>query len=420
MPARTEVSPLSVSAESTEERLPRVIIKSRRAQPFFYRHPWVFAGAVKRVEGNPSAGDVVDLYSGEGKFIARGLYNPNSNIRVRLYTWDSADQLDADFWRARIDIAIALRESIAGSNGKTASAHSAERLIYSEGDELSGLVVDRYGDWLLVQFTSLALYERREIILSHLRERLNPQGIWLRTEKGIREAEGLEIVDGSLDGTSPPRSLVIEEHGLKFQVDVVEGQKTGTFLDQRDNRVAAAKYMTGRNVLDVFCYTGGFGIAAIKHGGAQHVTAVDVSEKALATAAVNAELNGIADRITFEKSIAFDYLESAQENDCKFDAVILDPPKMTRNRAGIDKALKGYHSLNRLAVERLIPGGILVTNSCSGLVDRDEFAGMLVDVALRSGRTLQILESRGQSPDHPISAFCPETAYLKCFICRVV
>ncbi|WP_166820136.1 class I SAM-dependent rRNA methyltransferase [Thalassoroseus pseudoceratinae] len=410
---------MTVPTESAE-RLPRVIIKSRRAQPFFYRHPWVFAGAVKRMEGTPSAGDAVDLYSGEGKFIARGLYNPHSNIRVRLYTWDSNVTLDADFWRSRIDTALALRESIQASNPPADRNESAERLIYSEGDELSGLVVDRYGRWLMVQFTSLAMYERREIILNHLRERLNPQGIWLRTEKGIRDAEGLEVADGSLDGNAPPRPITIDEHGLKFQVDVVEGQKTGTFLDQRDNRIAAAKYMSGRRVLDVFCYTGGFGIAALRHGNAQHVTAVDVSEGALQIAAANAELNGVSDQIEFEKSIAFDFLESAQANDRTFDAVVLDPPKMTRNRSGIDKALKGYHSLNRLAVERLTPGGILVTNSCSGLVNRDEFAGMLVDVALRAGRTLQILESRGQSPDHPISVFCPETAYLKCFICRVV
>ncbi len=409
---------MSVPPESAE-RLPRVIIKSRRAQPFFYRHPWVFAGAVKRIEGNASAGDVVDLYSGEGKFIARGLYNPNSNIRVRLYSWDADIDLDENFWQSRIDSALELRRSIFGGSAPDPN-QSAQRLIYSEGDELSGLIVDRYGRWLMVQFTSLALYERRELILNHLRERLNPQGIWLRTEKGIRESEGLEVADGSLDGNAPPRPLTIDEHGLKFQVDVVEGQKTGTFLDQRDNRIAAAKYMDGRRVLDVFCYTGGFGIAALRHGNAKHVTAVDVSENALQTAAANAELNGVSDRIEFEKSIAFDFLESAQANDRKFDAVILDPPKMTRNRAGIDKALKGYHSLNRLAVERLTPGGILVTNSCSGLVDRDEFGGMLVDVALRSGRSMQILESRGQAPDHPISAFCPETAYLKCFICRVV
>jgi 23S rRNA (cytosine1962-C5)-methyltransferase len=394
---------------------PRVLVKSRRAQPFFHRHPWVFAGAVQRVEGGPAAGDVVDLYSGEGRFIARGLYNPNSNIRVRLFTWDQQTQLDENFWTERIDAALSLRQQLFPQP----AAETACRLIYSEGDGLSGLTVDRFGEWLAAQFTSLAMWQRRETILGILKDRLHPRGIWLRTEKGIRESEGLEVADGLLEGEEPPRPLFITENGVRFGVDVVEGQKTGFFADQRDNHAAAARYVSGHRVLDLFCYSGGFGVTALKLGGAREVIAVDVSERALQLAAANAELNGVAERMHCERAVAFDFLEAAQDGR-KFDTVILDPPKMTRHRAGVDKALKGYHSLNRLAVDILELGGILVTCSCSGLVARDEFAGMLADVALRSGRTIQILESRGQAPDHPIAVHCPETAYLKCFICRVV
>ena len=395
---------------------PKVILKPKRALPFFSRHPWVFSGAIKRIEGSPEPGDVVDLAASDGAFIAKGLYNPHSNIKVRLYAWDEAAEFDEAFWSRRLDSALALRRQLFPN----ADRETAYRAVYSEADGLSGLIVDRYGEYLLVQFTSLAMWLRRDLLIGLLEEKCQPKGIWLRTEKGIRESENLEQADGLLTGDEPPRPLIIREHGIEFGVDVVTGQKTGTFLDQRENRAAAARYLAGHRVLDLFCYTGGFGITAIELGGAASVLAADVSESALETARANAERNGVIAKMQFEKSEAYDLLEKLAGQGERFDSVILDPPKMTRHRAGVTKALRGYHSLNRLAVELLSPGGILVTCSCSGLVGRDEFTQMLADVSLRSDRAIQFLEFRGQAADHPVSANCPETNYLKCVICRVV
>jgi len=400
----------------TASQLPRLVLKPRRAGPFFNRHPWVFAGAIDRVEGDPVAGDVVDVISNTGNFVARGLYNPVSRIRARLYSWNEEQPLDDDFWRSRIEQAVALRQRLFHGG----PAERACRMVFSEADGLSGMTADRYGDYLLLQWTSFALAQRQAVILEALKSTLNPKGIWLRTEKGIGEMEGLEIRDGLLDGEAPPRPILIEENGLQFSVDVVEGQKTGYFFDQRDNRRAAAAYAHNASVLDMFCYSGGFGIAAAALGGAREVLCVDSSQSALNLATSNAERNGVSDRMRFENSNAYRKLEELQQQGTKFDLVILDPPKMARNQNGVEKAVRGYFSLNRLAVDLLPPGGILVTCSCSGLVGRGEFEDMLRQVGMQSKRGLQILEARIQSPDHPVSPYCDESLYLKCYICRVL
>ena len=391
-----------------------VVLKPKRALPFFSRHPWVYAGAIGPGP-EPPVGAVVDVRSDTGKFIARGLYNAESRIRIRLYSWDANVPLDGQFWKARISEAIELRQRLFRG---TPTEHAC-RLICSEGDGLSGLTVDRYGDYLIVQWTSQALAVRQEEILDLLTEQLQPQGIWLRTEKGIGEVEGLAIRDGLLRGTAPPESLLIEENGATFEVDLKEGQKTGFYFDHRDNRAAAARYMRDANVLDLFCYTGSFGLVALKHG-AKSVTAVDASETALAIGRKNAERNGCSDRITWECANIFRKLEELQAAKQQFDAVILDPPKMARNAGGLDKAMRGYFSLNRMAIDLLPPGGILVTSSCSGLVTREAFEQTLTQVGLNAGRRMQILESRGPAPDHPVSIYCPENNYLKCVICRVI
>lgn len=403
------------SARESPTVLPKVVVKSRKAQPFFHRHPWVFAGAVADTDGDPVPGDEVALVTQDGEFIARGLFNPHSNIRVRLYSWDADEPLDESFWARRLDAAIALRRQLFPD----ATSESACRLVYSESDGLSGLIVDRYGDWLLLQLTSLALSTRRDLLVRLLGEKLHPAGIWLRTEKGIRESEGLELADGLATGRTPPRPMFINENGLHFGVDVVEGQKTGFFLDQRDNRSAVAKYVRGHQILDVFCYGGAFGLTALVRGEAREVVGIDVSEPALALARANAELNGVAAHTRYERAKAFEALEQLAAAGKQFDTVILDPPKMTRHRAGLPQALRGYHSLNELAVRVLRPGGLLVTCSCSGLVGRAEFEAMLADVATRTGRPIQILEARGASPDHPVSVHCLENNYLKCYIGRV-
>ena len=396
--------------------LPRVVLRPRKAQPFFYRHPWVFESAVARIEGNVDVGAEALLVSDRGDLIGRGLLNPVSKIRLRLYTWNPEQVLSTEFFQQRIDRALSGREYLDWSSDRD----SAMRLVASEGDGLSGLTVDRFGEWLVVQLTSAALAVHRQELLDHLQNRLRPRGIILRTEKGIGQSEGLELCDGLIAGEAPPEQLVISENGLQFGVNLLTGQKTGFFLDQRDNRAAAARYLRDRKVLDLFCYSGGFGLAALKHGPAASVVGIDVSQAAIGLAEENAKRNNLADRVHYETKAAFVALEERIQASEQFDAVILDPPKMARTRNSIDQALKGYFSLNRLAVDLLPPGGILVTCSCSGLVSRHDFSQMLASVAMRAGRDIQILEARGAAPDHPTVVSCPESDYLQCFICRVL
>lgn len=396
--------------------LPQVVVRPRRAQPFFGRHPWVFAGAVDRTVGNPAPGAEVALVTHTGEFIARGLFNPHSGIRVRLYSWSVETPLDEAFWQSRLEQAIELRRDRLGWWGPETGC----RVVFSESDGLSGLVVDRYGDWLLVQITSLALFERRGLLLSLLQELLQPRGIWLRTEKGIREAEGLEAADQLLAGEAPPRPLFLQEHGLTFAVDVVEGQKTGFYLDQRENRGAFGAYLPPGRMLDVCCFSGGFALQGARRPQVTEVIAVDVSAPTLEIAARNAERNGLADRVQFRKGDAFKTLESLRGAGERFSTIVLDPPKMARHAAGLDEALRGYHGLNRMALDLLEPGGLLVTCSCTGHVTRPLFEEMLANAATSAGRHVEVLESRSAAADHPVSVHCPETAYLKCFFCRVL
>ncbi|HEV3120461.1 MAG TPA: class I SAM-dependent rRNA methyltransferase [Isosphaeraceae bacterium] len=391
----------------------RVILKPRKSRPFFARHPWVFAGSVGRIEGEPETGDEVDVVSHEGNLIARGLYNPRSAIRVRLYRWPSGP-LDAAFWNERLEEALRLRTEVLCLPAEQAAA----RLVFSEADGLSGVTVDRYDRWLVAQFTSLALYLKRDLLLPRLIELTGAEGLLLRTERGMAEQEGLLLEDGPALGSVPSEPIEIIENDLRFQVDLHTGQKTGFYLDQRDNRRAAALYARGRRVLDLFCYTGGFSLNALKHGGAASVLGFDASSGAIALAKRNAERNGLS-KATFEANDVFEALEDLRSEGERFGAVICDPPKFARQQKAVEDALKAYLRLNRAAIELLEPDGILVTCSCSSHVDRTLFASLLAQVAELSGRAIQILEQRGQAPDHPVAATCLETEYLKCFICRV-
>lgn len=398
----------------TSDLTPAVVLRKKRAQPFLNRHPWVFAGAVHHVEGEPADGDAVAVRSDDGQFIAWGLFNSQSNIRVRLYSWSPEQPVDETLLRRRLHAAVSLREQRIDTR-----ENSAYRLVFSEADGLSGLTVDRYEDWLLVQLTSLALGRRRDVLFDLLEERCQPRGIWLRTEKGIRQLEGLDQADGPVRGAVPEQPLAIRENGLTFLVDVATGQKTGTFLDQRDNRRAAARYVRDQRVLDVFSYAGGFGVTAAALGSAASVVCVDRSETALNLARRNAEANDVADRIEFVPSDAFRYLENAVDAGQTFDTVILDPPRMARQHKGVSNALRGYRSLNELAARLVRPDGVLVTCSCTGHVSRDQFQSILSRVSTSLNRPVQILETRGHAPDHPVSPNCPENEYLKCLICRV-
>ena len=391
----------------------QAILKPRKARPFYGRHPWVLDSAIERIEGNPADGDIVDLLSDKGKFIARGIFNSRSRIRVRLYTWNAAEPLDDALWRRRLEAAVQFRRQIGYDDPQ-----GAARVVFSEGDALSGLVVDRYADYLAVQVTAQAMAVRLPSIVAMLVELLQPKGIMIRTERGVSRAEGIDLRDGPYWGQTPDGPLLIVEHGLTYEVDLAEGQKTGFYVDQRENRAAAARYFRDRRVLDVFCYSGGFSMAASRLGGAREVLGIDTSQRAVALAEANARRNGL-ENVRFQSGDAFQTLESLAASGERFGGVVLDPPKFARSRGAVNEALRAYHWLNRLGVGLLEPGGFLATCSCSGHVTREDFLYMLVGVAQQTGREIQLLEQRGAAPDHPVNAACLESEYLKCFICRV-
>jgi 23S rRNA (cytosine1962-C5)-methyltransferase len=391
----------------------KVHLKPRKAQPFYARHPWVLDSAIDRLEGEAADGSEVDLVNERGQWVARGLYNSHSRIRVRLYSWQAEEPLGEAFWRARIESAVRLRSAIGYNDPR-----GAARLVFSEADGLSGLIVDRFGSHLVVQPTALAMGQRMVLLAKILSETLHPAGIVVRVDEGTLRREGLELEAGVYSGKPPDDVLFIEEHGVRYGVQLLQGQKTGFYLDQRENRLAAAKYMAGRHVLDMCCYTGGFSLTAAVVGKAAEVLGVDTSEHAVTMARANAQLNGLSN-VHFEQGDLFQWLEERVATGQRFGAVVLDPPKFARGKAGIEAALRAYHRINQLAVELLEPEGVLVTCSCSGNVSSDDFASMLFGVAQKTRRDIQIVERRGAAPDHPTSVLCPETEYLKCFICRV-
>lgn len=391
-----------------------VVLRPRKARPFYARHPWVLDSAIARVEGEAADGDVVDLVGDDRRFIARGIINRHSRIRVRLYTWDAEEPLDEAFFRRRLSHALRLRTHI-GYDDPTGAA----RLVFSEADGLSGLIVDRFAGHVVMQITALAMAARVEMLAQAIDEMAQPHSIALRIDAETAKNEGLRLEPGVLRGELPENPIAVLEHGIAYEVDPLAGQKTGFYLDQRENRAAAARYLRDRRVLDLFCYTGGFALTASKLGAAKEVLAIDGSQRAIERGTRQAAAAGITN-VTFQQEDAFAALDRLRAEGAKFDAVILDPPKFARNRQTVNDALRAYHRINRVAVDLLEPEGILVTCSCSGSVLREDFQQMLAGVAEKSGRTIQILENRGASPDHPLSPNCPENEYLKCFICRVV
>jgi 23S rRNA (cytosine1962-C5)-methyltransferase len=394
-------------------KLARVFLRPRRARPFFARHPWVFDSSIERVAGQPEPGDAVEVVTSEGQFVATGLYNPTSTIRVRLYRWGDGP-LDEAFWSKSLTRAERLRTAILGLGVDP----SAYRLVSSEGDGLSGLTVDRYDRWLVAQFSSLALYARRELIVRLLIELTGVEGIIARTERGIAQKEGLKAGEQKTIGSIPGEPVEIVENGLTYRVDLRSGQKTGFFLDQRVNRREIAGYCRGKRVLDLFCFSGGFSLNAAR-AGAVRALGVDSSAPAIELARQHAILNRI-DTAEFQNGDVLEVLERLRSDGKKFDVVICDPPKYAKQAKDVEHALKGYLRLNMAALDVLEPDGILVTCSCSGLIGRELFADLIGTVAEQSARPIQILDQRGQAPDHPVSASCLETEYLKCLICRVL
>jgi len=390
-------------------------------KPVRQRHPWIFSGAIARVEGHPDPGGVVEVFDAQGAWLARGYFNDRSQIVVRLLTWDREQAVDAGFWRCRLAAAIAARSSLRSPlGGQTPPERTtAYRLAHAESDGLPGLIVDRYGDWLAVQFLTLGVEARRDMLLQNLVELLSPRGIVDRSDVAVRRQEGLSLRSGLARGEMPPPDLEIIEHGLSFPVGIAGGQKTGFYLDQRDNRRVVKAHAGGRRVLNAFSFTGAFGIYALA-GGASHVTNVDASYEALKGAEAAMRLNGFDPDLQSEgiAGDVFQVLRAFRDEGRKFDLVILDPPKFAKGKSDLPAATRGYKDINLLGFKLLAPGGLLATFSCSGSVTPDLFQKVIFGASLDAGRDAQILAKLGHGPDHPILLSFPEGEYLKGLLCR--
>ena len=403
--------PMSQSAN-----LPTIHLKHGKDKPVRQRHPWIFSGAIARVEGQPAAGDLVDVVDVRGRWLARGYYNARSQIVVRLLTWDQDETVDADFWRGRLSQAVQARASLAAD-----AATDAYRLVYAESDGVPGLIVDCYGDWLVVQFLTLGVEARREMLLKLLAEVATPRGIVDRSDAVVRRQEGLPLRSGPAWGEPPPADLVICEHGHRFPVDLLGGQKTGFYLDQRENRRIVGSHAAGRRVLNAFSFTGAFGVYALA-GGATHVTNLDSSYEALAGAEAALRLNGFDPDVQAEAIAGdvFDVLRAFLAEGRQFDLVILDPPKFASRKADLAGAARGYKDINLLGLKLLAPGGMVATFSCSGLVTPDLFQKIVFGASVDAGRDAQIVARLGQAADHPILLSFPEAEYLKGLLCRAM
>jgi 23S rRNA (cytosine1962-C5)-methyltransferase len=400
-----------------EQSTATVKLKKGREKPVRNRHPWIFSGAISTiVGGSAEPGDIVEIVDSKNNWLAKGYYNPKSQIVVRILTWQKDESIDAEFWNHRIRQALDSREILGFEPATT-----AYRLINAESDDLPGLVVDRYDDFLVVQFLTLGMDVRRKLLIDALVACIEPAGIVERSDVKVRKREGLSLVSEIRYGEAPPSELIIAENDLIFGVDLFKGQKTGLYLDQRDNRktVGDGIFVNAREVLNVFSYTGGFSLYAA-HNGAAEITNIDVSTDAIQGARRNMELNAF-DRPNDEYEIgnAFEILRRYRDSGRKFDLVILDPPKFAHQRSDVNAACRGYKDLNWLSLRILRPGGILATFSCSGLVSADLFQKVVFGAAVDAHRQVQILKHLGHAPDHPVSITFPESAYLKGLLCRV-
>lgn len=391
-----------------------VFLNKRNTQNFSGFHPWVLDRSIIEPTSPPKPGETVDLLSANGAWIGRGVYNPNSRIRIRLYQWRKEQFFDQSWLDEQLTNAVTMRRRWMERH----TALDAVRWVNSEGDQLSGLIVDQFGEFIAIHITALAMLQWEASIVEWFRANLAPKGIFVKVDQSTASAEGIEAKEDLAFGVTPEVPVIIHEGQTKVSVDLGIGQKTGYYLDQRANRQRAAGWMGPGPMLDVCCYLGGFSLAAAAIAKPSRITAVDTSAKVIEQAQRNAELNQVT--VDFVQADCFDFLTKLQQENSSYETVVLDPPKMASNRSQIQSALRAYHRLNLSAVNLLQPGGILVTCSCSGRISRDDFRGMLASVAQRSRRSIQIVEALGADFDHPIAVQCPETEYLKCFICRVI
>ena len=387
----------------------RAVLHPGKEKRVFSGHPWVFRSDIARVEGEFLPGDIVDIVSSKGRFLARGYYNPNSQIALRIMTYKEDEPVNRDLIFRRIHDAVEYR--------KTFADLKSCRLVFAESDRLPALIVDAFGDVLVLQCLALGMERFKKDVVDALVEEVHPKGIWERNDVPVRKLEGLEMSTGLLYGDVPDRVLMTE-NGVQFLVDVKEGQKTGFFLDQKENRAAIAPFVKNKSVLDCFTHTGSFALHAGKYG-AKEVTGVDISEFACDFATENAKLNGLDDRVHFISANAFDLLSEQSRHGKKYDVIILDPPAFTKTKSAVDSAMRGYKEINLRAMKMIEPGGYLVTCSCSQHVLPEMFREMVLDAAKDAKVLLRLVEFRTQGKDHPILPYARETQYLKCGIYQV-
>jgi len=383
-----------------------LVLKKGREKSLKRRHPWIFSGALEK--GGGKAGETVEVRDAAGKVLALAAYSPKSQIRARVWTFNPKEEIDAAFFRSRTEKALALREAL-----PAAKHANALRLVHGESDGLPGLVVDRYADVLVAQFLAAGVERWRDTILDSLSEISGCEAIFERSDAEVRKLEGLEPRVGFARGNRNAARCPIIEYGLNFRVDVEQGQKTGFFLDQRENRQRVRALAAGREVLDGFCYTGGFSIAALA-GGAKRVTAIESSAAALEVAKENLAANPLdASRVEFVQADVFSKLRELRDRNARFDLVVLDPPKFAPTAAQVKNAARAYKDINLWALKLLAPGGLLATFSCSGGVSAELFQSIVAGAALDAGADAKIVERFGAAADHPVALEFPEGEYLK-------
>jgi len=394
--------------------LNNITLKKSRDKSIRNFHPWIFSGAVSKVEGKLEPGEIVRVVDYKNNFLAYGYYNNKPQIQVRILDWRENATVNDSWWYDKVARAIIGRRKLA--DDKETDSY---RLIFSESDSLPGLIVDKYTDFLVVQSSTAGIDRAKDIIVKALTDQMKPAGIYERSDVESRKIEGLKPRVGLLCGDPPPSQLQIMENSLKFEIDIISGQKTGFYLDQRDNRLVVATNAEGLDILDCFCHTGAFSVYALK-AGAREVILIDSSGDCLKQARRNIEINGFeSKRAEFIKADVFEQLRQFQNADRKFGMVILDPPKFAKSRTHLKQALAGYKDINMLAINILKPGGLLATFSCSGLVDYQTLKTVLFWAAVDSGRQVQIISDLHQGMDHPRLATFPEAEYLKGFLCCV-
>lgn len=385
-----------------------IVLNKGRERSLKRRHPWVFSGAIQQVTGNPGTGETVEIRDASGQALALGAYSPASQIRARVLSFDPRRAIDRAFFEQRIRAALGLREALG-----IARHTNAMRLVHGESDGLPGLVVDRYADVLVAQFLSAGAERWREEILDALRQQSGCEAIFERSDAEVRKLEGLHARIGFARGNRNAARCAIVEHGLHFRVDVEQGQKTGFFLDQRENRQRVRALAAGREVLDAFSYTGGFSIAALA-GGAKRVTAIESSGAALQVAKENLAANPVDPALAeFLEADVFKHLRLLRDQGRQFGLIVLDPPKFAPTAAQAKNAARAYKDINLLAFKLLAPGGLLATFSCSGGVSAELFQSIVAGAALDAGAEAKIIERFAAAPDHPVALEFPEGDYLK-------